>query len=756
MMRQLKMTMCLFVSIIALVFLGQAQSMAAGQMDTSQLTYNIEAQSLKSALEIYQITSGLNLAYSDDLVQGKMTDGVDGKNTTAQALKMILKDTGLTYTVTNQGTVVLRKHKMVVAQRDVEKREPAEEKEEVKRTVEIEQTVVTATGTEIDVKQVPMSVEVVTREEIDALDADNVIDILRFSTGVNFYGHRNTMIRGFEGKHSLVLIDGRRIASGAYGGDPFWFSTDNIERIEIVRGPASSLYGSDALGGVINIITRRPEKGLTFDFSTKYGSYSDESDATTGKFYSGYGAEKWGVSIAGYFATQNPYNSPAGDTYCGEYDEYKLSGNFYYNFSKALSLVADVDYMEDDEDDRILHPKGWLYTLDDNDDVKDFSLKLDYNRSFLKGFLRGYYSRRHHDNEQRYLNDTLVKGSIKEAGTIKDFVDGERKTKVVEAQMSTLLFDSHLFTLGADFRRECFKTTNVNTGHGYFWATQDGMTKRGSSSDIDYWALYLQDEWQIGDKLFVVPGLRYDHSEFGDEVSPKVGVTYNFLPNFRTKLNYAHGFRAPSAGDFSAEKFITGKKLHVLGNPDLGPESSESYEVALEGEYGRFSGRIAYFYNDVKDLIEKVKKGPDPDNPGWTLVENENISEANIQGLEIEAGISIFEELFFSASYAYLDAENSDTKERLEWRARNRWIGKLSYKPAKYQIKANFWGEYTDAYLLAEKNYSYALFYLNAAKGIGKHLEAFAGVDNLFDKEVKELEMPVLGAFYYGGLRIRF
>jgi outer membrane receptor for ferrienterochelin and colicins len=165
--------------------------------------------------------------------------------------------------------------------------EVGEKKETVKQPVEIEQTIVTATRTEIEVKEVPMSVEVVTREEIDALDADNVMDILRFSTGISFYrdkNYRTPMIRGFEGRHSLVLINGRRIASRSSGGDPFWFSTNNIERIEIVRGPASSLYGSDALGGVINIITKRPKKGLTLDFSTKYGSYADESDTTPANF----------------------------------------------------------------------------------------------------------------------------------------------------------------------------------------------------------------------------------------------------------------------------------------------------------------------------------------------------------------------------------------------------------------------------------------------------------------------------------------
>jgi type II secretory pathway component GspD/PulD (secretin) len=178
MMKQLKMAMCLFVSILALVFLGQVQSMAAGQMDTSRFTYNIEAQSLKSALEIYQKTSGLNLAYSDDLVQGKMTDGVYGKNTTAQALKKILQDTALTYTITNQGTVVLRKHKMVVAQREVGKRKAAEEKEEIKRPVEMEQMVVTATKTEEKISDIPASVSVIYGEEMEASGARVIQDVL--------------------------------------------------------------------------------------------------------------------------------------------------------------------------------------------------------------------------------------------------------------------------------------------------------------------------------------------------------------------------------------------------------------------------------------------------------------------------------------------------------------------------------------------------------------------------------------------------
>ena len=219
MMRQLKMTMCLFVSILALVFLGQVQSTAAGQMDTSQLTYNIEAQSLKSALEIYQKNSGLNLAYSDDLVQGKMTDGVDGKNTTGQALKEILKGTGLTYTVTGRGTVVLKENKIVVAQGDVEKSEEAEEKEEVKRPVEMEQMVVTATKSKMNVREIPASVNVVTPEDIEMIP--NVLsfgDALEFVPGVFVNKGPGLSYMMLRGQFAAVMINGRESSRFHHNG----------------------------------------------------------------------------------------------------------------------------------------------------------------------------------------------------------------------------------------------------------------------------------------------------------------------------------------------------------------------------------------------------------------------------------------------------------------------------------------------------------------------------------------------------------
>jgi hypothetical protein len=180
-MRQLIMTMHLFIFTIALVFLALPLSTAAEQMDTAKATYDIEAQNLKTALESYQKTSGINLAYSDNLVQGKITDGVSGKKTSAKALTKILKSTGLTYMVTNQGTVVLKKNKTVVAQRELE---ATPKKAEVKRPVKMEQMVVTAQKREENVQDVPMSISVFSDIELEDAGIENTLDLTRFTPNV--------------------------------------------------------------------------------------------------------------------------------------------------------------------------------------------------------------------------------------------------------------------------------------------------------------------------------------------------------------------------------------------------------------------------------------------------------------------------------------------------------------------------------------------------------------------------------------------
>ena len=277
----------------------------------------------------------------------------------------------------------------------------------------------------------------------------------------------------------------------------------------------------------------------------------------------------------------------------------------------------------------------------------------------------------------------------------------------------------------------------------------EGMTKNGSEAKIKYYAGYLQDEWQITDRFLIVPALRYDGSdELENELSPKIGATFCLLPNFRIKANYGQGFKNPTPGELYKNAYRFGK--HIIGDPDLDSEKSRSYEAAIEGELGRFSYRTAYFYNDVKDLITKVMVKPN-------VLQYTNINKAEIQGIELEAKYDLMENFSIKGSYVYLDAKDKKTGERLEARPRNRAILNTSYSDKDYGFRANFWLEYTGGYLIEpKKEESYTLCHLGLAKDLTKNLEIYVNVDNIFDKKVEDLEIPIIGANYFGGIRVRF
>ena len=152
----------------------------------------------------------------------------------------------------------------------------------------------------------------------------------------------------------------------------------------------------------------------------------------------------------------------------------------------------------------------------------------------------------------------------------------------------------------------------------------------------------------------------------------------------------------------------------------------------------------------MKDLITKVMVEPN-------VFQFTNINKAEIQGIEIEAGFDLMEDFSIKGSYVYLDAKDKKTGERLEARPRNRAILNTSYSDRDYGFRADFWLEYTGDYLIEPgKEKSYTLCHLGLAKNLTKNLEIYVNVDNIFDKEVEDLEIPIIGAEYFGGIRVRF
>lgn len=629
-----------------------------------------------------------------------------------------------------------------------------EEDEEIKA----KEVVVTATRTESEIKDIPSTVVVITKEEIEAKGAEKLKDILRFDAGFNIRksGAQRDVpsIRGFKQEHTLILIDGKRLAGeDTRDNELDRITLENVERIEIVKGPVSSLYGTDALGGIINIITKTPQR-FTFRLRPEYGFFNggEGGQKNISAYVSGRRG-KLGLSLSGTLLNAMPYFIEDETTLQGDEEKKTVSLKADYDFTRFAKLTFDAAYMKEDIETRSLSNSVLYRNIDDNERY-DLSLGLSHRSPDLEYSLRGYISIYDKDYEYRILS----------TNALGQFTVAERKTPVVEGKVTKELFKDHLFTLGGEYRQEFFKGIRINTGEGAFTITREGITEQGSEAEITYLAGYLQDEWQVSDTLLIIPSVRYDDSDkFESNVSPRIGMTYKIFPELRLKASYGQGFKSPTPRELFYEFRHIRARYMVVGNPEINSERSDSYEVSLEGERGTLSGKVVYFYNDIKDLIEAVQVVPPPAGTpdGWKYFNYQNISKARIQGVEAEIGLSLTKELSLKGSYAYLDARDETKDRRLTQRPRHKAVPKLIYDNKAIGLRGNIWGEYIGDNLwqvasgtTPEKVKDYALWYMSLAKDLGEHLEVYAGIDNIFDRE--DDDIPLIGAFYYSGVSVKF
>jgi outer membrane receptor for ferrienterochelin and colicins len=623
--------------------------------------------------------------------------------------------------------------------------------------VRVKEVVVTATKTEAEVEDVPATITVITKEEIKATGAERLRDIFKLDSGITLTHSRGRdfpSIRGFGAQHVLILIDGKRLAGEVEQDFELdRISLESVERIEILKGPASALYGTDALGGVINIITRTPDK-FVLELTPRFGAYSGgKGERQTLSVYTGGKLGRFGITLSGQFLNVRPYFREDQTTLLEERQQKNLGLKLSYDLTKHTQVIFDGSFMEEDAESCSLSRATLFRGIDDNERY-DLSASLSHKSPDLEYFIRGYLS----EYDKDYENRTLATNSLNAFDIAK--VD----KYIAEGRITKEIIKNHLATLGAEYRQEIFRGTRLKTGKDIFTVIREGITMTGSKAEIDYWALYVQDEWQVTDKLLIIPALRYDDSDkFEGNLSPKLGITYKILPNLRAKVNYAHGFKTPSPRELYIEFRHPGPRYIIRGNPAVGPEKTVSYEASLEGEIGILSGKIAYFFNDVKDLIESVEVIPPPAGtpPGWRVFTYQNIAKAKIQGIEATAGISLTEELSLKVGYAYLDAKDEVRNQRLLKRPRHKLTPRLSYNNKPLGLRGTIWGEYIGDNLWQRATATtpeivkdYALWHVNLSKDISKHLEIYAGADNLFNK--KDNDIPLAGAFYHGGVRMKF
>lgn len=688
--------------------------------------------------------------------------------------------------------------------------------------------VVTATKTQLEKKEVPVAVEVVTAQKIKDLGAYSVQDALRLASNVDVQDNGMTgnqvMLRGNDTMHTLILIDGKRMTaentqSSQNAYELKRINIADVERIEVIRGNGSALYGSDAMGGVINIITKKAttpsmsiamhtgskDEATSFSYASgrqgkvavKIGGGIEKVrkiDSGVYKSYSTSGKQKDAIGKYNDASTTNMYGtrrflntginyafddnhdldftmnfmreqlkSDSWNSYGADYTNCQMTtlGGFINDMMhvdlKSMPSEAANAWLA-----RMSGMLGGTYTVDDLDmsmpnpmTIQHYPMRslhfYDNNRSdFSLGFngkdgkhdynVRAYFSELRKENTSHYINlNTNTKKDV-------DFDQNNYKQLVIEGKDSYKMDDNNTLTWGAEYKKDTMDGTHLkDSGSNLKYLTINGITKPSSEVSSETVALYLQDELRVGNKLLLIPAVRVDHHDsFGTHTSPKIGATYSMSDNARIKANYGKGYRAPTLYELYSKMEKSGMApmtVHVLGNPDLNPETSTNFDFGFETELGKLNSKITYFHNDIKNMIDGDDyTGPETiTNPGiWSKYVN--YGKVKISGLETEFGYNFDEHWSLRTVYNYLDAKDQQTGNRLAYRARHNGLVQLTWTDAKENpLTVNLYNRYYFDYHQSnsanyQHDYSFSTTGLTVSKQINKNYRVYAGVDNIFNK----------------------
>ena len=621
--------------------------------------------------------------------------------------------------------------------------------------------VVTASGFSQQIKEAPATISVITPEEISKKPYRDVTDALKDIPGVTITGGGDSTdisIRGMDAKYTLLLIDGKKVStretrpnSDNSGFEQGWLPPlTAIERIEVVRGPMSSLYGSDAMGGVINIITKK----------------------VSNTWHSGVRVE----SIM-------PYRSKEKNTYVG-------------SFSTTGPIIDDIlgiqlygQYTNRHEDKflnghaaqklRSLNGKLTLNVLDTQ------SFDFDFGRSLQNS--KATYPKTRTKKQGAFLRDNnrntfaLTHNGLFGDVTTTSFVsyeennNPERKMKIRNTDVDsrvTIPFNINMLTVGGKY--------NYQELHDKGNELSSDITK------IDRWnyALFAEDEIKIFDNWSITAGLRYNKDEnYGSNWNPRVYSVWNIDDNFTLKGGYSTGFATPQLRQVVSDwGQVTGGYAYngvVLGNPALKPEKSDNFEIGLgyTNDYGIDASATA-FYTKYKDKIQSyyicdsrkianTKCFYKNFSKEFDFIQGrENVDKADLKGIELSFKTPLFTDFLLSSNYSWTKTEqksgnnkgkplNRTPKQKfntqLDWYVTQKWD--LWTKVAYYGVEST-----TDRSGKKIEYPGYTFWDVGASFHINKNAKIYGGVYNLFDKDVSndDFGKTLEGRRYFIGAEINF
>lgn len=532
----------------------------------------------------------------------------------------------------------------------------------------LEEVVITATRTEKKLSSLPLPVQLISKAQIRQSGALKLNDILEEQTGLiivpDYGGVLGIQMQGLDAQYTLILIDGVPLVGRSAGTlDLSRVTVNNIKQIEIVKGPSSSLYGSEALGGVINIITKVPKnKKLSGEFNSRLGTFFTADTNLNFEF---------GINKLKINAAINAFSSDGYDLDKSNIEKtvlpYKNTTSqlqLNYKFSNRLSLLLSNRYFNQNSDlETFIGTKSGLGKTKTND--FNSHLRLFYNPNQKLSFIGECYATQYFVKNEIGYNDTNT--------TLKNS-----------------FFKENL--LRPEFRAN-FKTRNTTytTGFGHNFNNLERTYFFEKAFNNSYYG-FLQYDYNLKEKLNILAGLRYDKNlAYASVLSPKLAMDYQFNKHFSVQSSVGYGFKAPDLRQLYFNFENLGVGYIVLGynvaptrlvelesqgriqnslvgtdffNNPLNPETSIGYNFGVKNNFKAVKSSVNIFYNKVKNLID-TRAIANLTN-GQNIFSYTNIGSVFTQGLEFNSAIKISENLEVSGGYQYLIAKDNDVIQDLK------------------------------------------------------------------------------------------
>jgi len=617
------------------------------------------------------------------------------------------------------------------------------------KVVSLDKITVTATRMETPLREVASSMSVISAEEVKMRQDEMMIDLLRDIPGVDVFQtagvgtHSQVYIRGASAEHTLVLLDGMEMNDPMSPGRSCEFAhltLDNIERIEVLRGPQSTLYGSDAMGGVINILTKKGKGKPSFLILGEGGSYKtfrgtggvagdwkwlDYSLNASRKFSKGLSAasEEYGnTEPDGYIN-----NSVCGRVGIAPSDKVKI--DFYGRYTGAENDIDNWGGPGGDD------PNSKIYT--DQTALKGQAHFLLFNELWEQKLNVAYTN-----------NNRNTSNGTDEAHPF----DSDRSTyrgRILKAdwQNNLYIYKVNTITLGFEIEQERGESENS------FESAQGPSSSVFKDRKSILGAGYVQDHIKLWNSFFTTLGVRYDyHKIFGNQLTYRVASAYVFDPlNIKIKSTVGTGFKSPSLFQLYSE----------YGSTNLEPEQSFGWDAGLEQSAwnNRITYGVSWFSNNFSNLIDF--KGVFDSLGNFIGGSYENIAEAEARGVEVQASLQPINDLKLQAHYTWMKTEDKKNHSKLLQRPEHKVKASGTYRlleRADIGVDFMYIGtRYDFGYLSNIKLDAYKLVNLSISYDVTSNLSIFSRVDNVLDEKYEEVAgYGIPGTSGFAGFKLSF